>query len=214
MTKIKVCVADDHTLFRKLMKEQISRFERCDPFVLEAENGKRLLQVLSGKTCDVVLLDINMPVLNGYEAAKHILIRYPKTKVIVLTMNDSQGPVLQFMEMGVHGYLLKTCEPQEVEKAIYDVVDLDFYNNQLTIKALRLIASGKKAHTYESLTEREIEIVRLICNEMTMAEMAEELSISLRTVENHRSSILKKLQAQNTVGIVKYAYETGLISSF
>lgn len=209
--KIKVCVADDHTLFRNLVVEMVSKFKSCDTNVLEAENGIALLKILKTKAIDVVLLDINMPKMDGQAAAKVILNRYPNTRVIILTMIDSPGKVITFMEMGVHGYLLKSCKPEEVEKAIQEVFSFDFYKNDLSIRALRMIAKNPNLRKSE-LTERETEIVKLICQELTMVEIADKLSISIRTVENHRTSILRKLSVKNTVGIVKFAYETRMIS--
>jgi two-component system response regulator DegU len=214
MTKIKVCVVDDHTLFRRLMVEEVQRFDRCDKHVLDAANGLLLLELLKAKPCDVLLLDISMPVMNGYDAAKYVLEKYKKTKVIILTMNDSYGPIVQFMEMGVHGYLLKDCNPEEVKQAIYDVYDHDFYTNELAVKALQSIAVRSKVVKTTSLTATEIQIILYICQELTMNEIAAKLFRSERTIENHRTHILKKIGAHNTVGIVKYAYETGLISGF
>lgn len=209
-SRIRVCVADDHNLVRKLMVQQISQFGRCHANVLEAGDGTELLALFRNHPVDVLLLDINMPKMDGQEAATILLKKYPDLKIVVLTMNDSLGKVITFLEMGVHGYLLKDCSIEDVQKAIYDVVDLDFHQNALSTRAMKLIV--KRPSQKEDLTVREIEIVKLICEELTMVEIGKRLSISTRTAENHRLHILRKVGAKNTVGIVRYAYERGFIS--
>lgn len=211
MTKIKVCVVDDHTLVRKLLTKEVAKFERCDPDVQEAGNGKELLHILKAREVDVILLDIRMPVMDGRETARWILKKYKKVKIVILTMNDNTEPMIELLAMGVHAYILKDCLLDEIEAAIYNVYDHDFYSNDLSTMALRIIARQNNILRTERLTDREKEIVRLICEEMTMTEIAKQLNVSERTVENHRTNILRKLHARNTVGIVKYAYQTGLL---
>ena len=196
MKPIRICIVDDHKLFRKLTKNYLETFPRIDPGILEAENGKELLRVLKEHPVDVVLLDINMPVMGGEETASVLLKRYPEIKIVV------------------HGYLLKDCDPVEVVTAIEAVVDKDFYRNEVAQRALNQIrnaaGTGEK-RLLEELTNREKEILRHICEEFTTKEIGIRLSISQKTVENHRMNMLQKLSARNTVGLVKYAYENGLI---
>lgn len=205
---------DDHNLFRKLTKKYLETFPRIDPDILEAENGKDLLRVLKDHPLDVVLLDINMPVMGGEEAAAILLKRYPEIKIVVLTINDSPAKILELMNIGVHGYLLKDCEPTEVVTAIEAVVDRDFYRNEVAQHALnqiRNISNKGEEKLLEELTNREKEILQHICQEFTTKEIGMRLSISQKTVENHRMNMLQKLSARNTVGLVKYAYENGLV---
>lgn len=214
MKPIRICIVDDHKLFRKLTKNYLETFPRIDPGILEAENGKELLRVLKEHPVDVVLLDINMPVMGGEETASVLLKRYPEIKIVVLSINDSPNKILELMNMGVHGYLLKDCDPVEVVTAIEAVVDKDFYRNEVAQRALNQIrnaaGTGEK-RLLEELTNREKEILRHICEEFTTKEIGIRLSISQKTVENHRMNMLQKLSARNTVGLVKYAYENGLI---
>jgi len=152
--------------------------------------------------------------MGGEEAAAILLNRYPNIKIVMLTINDSPGKILELMNQGVHGYLLKDCEPEELVIAIESVTDRDFYRNTIVEKALkyteRNVKSGRK-RLLDDLTNREKEILRHICEEFTTKEIGLRLSISQKTVENHRMNMLQKLSARNTVGLVKYAYENGLL---
>lgn len=213
MKPIRVCLADDHNLFRKLIKGYLRTFERIAPNIVEAQNGRDLLNKLKKQNVDVVMLDIGMPNLGGEEAASIILRRYPEVKIIVLTIHDQPGKVMQMLSKGVHGYLLKDCEPDEVIRSIEAVVDKDFYQNKLSSLALSFAsqAQNPEERLIEELTKREREILLYICEECTTKEIGEKLSISTKTVENHRMNMLQKLRARNTVGLVRYAYQNNLI---
>src|SRR5688572_21034331 len=118
MKQLKVYIADDHTLFRKAMVNLLRSFERIN-VVKDAENGKELLGLIKNEVPDVVIVDLQMPVMDGSEASKQILQKYPDIKIIVLTMHDSNKFILHMMDLGVHAFLLKNTEPDELEKAIY-----------------------------------------------------------------------------------------------
>lgn len=215
MDPIKVCIADDHKLFRKLIKSFLQTISRIDPHIEEAGNGRDLLKIMRTNPVDVVLLDVSMPIMGGEEAAGILIRRYPHVKIVILTIHDSPGKIIELMNTGVHGYLLKDCEPDEVARAIQDVVDNDFYQNEITTRALKFLGSKSKKRgrdkLIEELTNREREILLHICEEFTMKEISAKLSISEKTVENHRMNMLQKLSVKNTVGLVKYAYENGLL---
>ncbi|HZI25076.1 MAG TPA: response regulator transcription factor, partial [Chryseolinea sp.] len=136
MKQLKVYIADDHTLFRKAMVNLLRSFERVN-VVKDAENGKELLGLIKNEVPDVVIVDLQMPVMDGSEASKQILQKYPEIKIIVLTMHDSNKFILHMMDLGVHAFLLKNTEPDELEKAIYAVADKDFYHNDLVASVLR-----------------------------------------------------------------------------
>jgi DNA-binding NarL/FixJ family response regulator len=216
MKKYKVYIADDHTLFRKAMVNLLKSFERVSD-VKDAENGKELLALIKSDKPDVTIIDLQMPVMDGAETCESILARYPDIKIIILTMHDSEKYILHMMETGVHAFLLKNTEPDELEKAIYSVVEKDFYHNDLVATVLRKNVKEKRAglrpvFRQAELTEREKEILILICQELTIREIGQRLSLSENTVRNHRVNIMEKVGVNNTVGLVKYAYEAGLIS--
>jgi two-component system, NarL family, response regulator DegU len=213
--KLKVYIADDHTLFRKAMRGLIESFDGV-AIVKDAENGKDLLSLVKEDAPDVAIIDLQMPVMDGTETCEHMLEKYPDVKLIILTMHDSEKYVLHMMEMGVHAFLLKNTEPEELEKAIHSVVEKDFYHNDLVAAVLRknmkIKASGERpAFKTHNLTDRESEVLLLVCQELTIKEIADRLFISENTARNHRVNLMEKIEVKNTVGLVKYAYETGLL---
>lgn len=216
MKKFKVYIADDHTLFRKAMVNLLRTFDRVSE-VKDAENGKELLALIKTDKPDVAIVDLQMPIMDGAETCENIIARYPDIKIIILTMHDSEKFILHMMEAGVHAFLLKNTEPEELEKAIYSVAEKDFYHNDLVATVLRKNVREKKAgqrplFRQTELTEREKEILILTCQELTIREIGQRLSLSENTVRNHRVNIMEKIGVNNTVGLVKYAYEVGLIN--
>jgi two-component system, NarL family, response regulator DegU len=215
MKQLKVYIADDHTLFRKAMVNLLRSFERVVD-VKDAENGKELLTLIKYEVPDVVIVDLQMPVMDGAETSNQIIQKYPDLKIIILTMHDSNKFILHMMELGVHAFLLKNTEPDELEKAIYAVADKDFYHNELVASVLRKNVKDKKPgqrpiFQQAELTEREKEILLLICQELTMKEIGQRLFLSENTVRNHRVNIMEKVGVNNIVGLVKFAYDTGVV---
>lgn len=214
-TPLTVYIADDHTLFRKAMVTFLQTFERVGK-VKDAENGKELIALVKAEEPDLCIVDLQMPVMDGAETSEYLLAKYPNLKIIVLTMHDSERFILHMMESGVHAFLLKNSNPAELEKAISAVIDNDFFHNDLVAAILRKnvkVKGGaqKPAFKIQKLSEREKEILLLICQEMTIREISSRLSLSENTVRNHRVNIMEKIDVKNVVGLVKYAYEAGLI---
>lgn len=217
MSQIKVYIADDQTLFRKGMGRLVRSFPNVAE-VKEAGNGKELLDLIKEEKPNVVLMDLEMPVMDGIEATEKVLAKYPDVKIIILSMHDSQQHIFYLMEVGAHAFLLKNAEPEEVQEAINSVLKNDFYQNELVVAALRKGAMDKKKSEMRpvfqstvSITDREKEILLLICRELTMKEISEKLTLSEKTIHNHRARMMDKLGVRNTVGLVKYAYDSGLI---
>lgn len=218
MSKLTVYIADDQTLFRKGMSRLVKSFSMVKE-VKEAENGKELLALVKEQQPDVILMDLEMPVMDGIEATEKIIAKYPDVRVIVLSMHDTQQHIFYLMEIGAHAFLLKNAEPEEVKEAIQSVMKHDFYQNQIVIEALRKGAIDQRKQKQERpmfqdvapLSDREKEVLQLICRELTMKEIGDKLALSEKTIQNHRARIMDKLNVRNTVGLVKYAYESGLI---
>lgn len=212
---LKVYIADDHTIFRKAMANLIKHFPRVS-VVKDAQNGEELIALVKKEPPDVVLLDLQMPDMDGSAACQYLGNKFPDVKVIVLSMHDSERYILHMMDLGARAYLFKNVEPDELEQAIYSVADKDFYHNEIIAhilrKSLQEKHAGKRPDFDQTLTEREREIVLLICQEYSTKEIGSRLSISDRTVENHRSRIMEKLGVKNIVGVVRYAYEHGLLT--
>lgn len=211
-----VYIADDHKLFRKAMVSLLKTFARVGT-VKDAENGKELLALIKQEAPDVAIVDLQMPIMDGAETCENIIQKFPEVKIIILTMHDSGKFILRMMDMGVHAFLLKTADPDELEKAIYAVAEKDFYHNDLVASVLRKNVKEKTIlprplFKQVVLTEREKEILLLICAELTMKEIGQRLFLSENTVRNHRVNIMEKIGVNNIVGLVKYAYEIGLVN--
>ena len=207
---IHVAIADDEGLFRRGMRELLDDGEHIH-FCMEAGNGIELLEQLEKSPIqpDVLLLDISMPQMNGLETFDHVREKYPAIRILILSILYNHNYIFTFIEKGANGYLSKNAEPEEVEKAIYAVMKNDFYFNEDTFRIMYKNCSGAlhRPHTAPavSLTEREKEVLKLICNEDTAEEIAKKLFLSRRTVEGHRNNLLLKTGARNIAGLVVYA---------
>ncbi len=216
-TSINIVVCDDHKLFRKGMSALLSDFENIVE-INEAGNGVELLKLLDELETqpDIVLLDINMPEMDGIEATKHLKVQYPQIRIIVLSMEDDTQMVSFLVNEGINGYLLKNADPDELEHAIKMVMKNDFYFSSslsgAVLNALR--ARDNTTQTIEEFefSEREIDILKLICNELTAAEIAAELSLSARTIEGYKRKLLEKTNTKNMAGLVIFAIKNSLVS--
>ncbi|MFT6866369.1 MAG: two-component system response regulator DegU [Cyclobacteriaceae bacterium] len=209
---LNVLIADDHTLFRKGMVMMLKTFPGIKS-VHDAENGQKALDLMKDVKIDIVLLDIDMPVLDGKDTARKILSKYSDCRIIMVSMHDSLSTVSELIDIGVHGYLLKSGTPKEVQTAIQFVRNNDFYYNQIVAKALKNTIDNHLVNGEKSgVTRRESEILRLICEELTMREIGEKLFISEKTIHTHRKNLMKKTHAKNAVGLVKYAIQHKIVS--
>lgn len=211
---LKILVTDDHTLFRKGTMMLLKTFDEIGD-VDDAKNGKEALQKLSEDEFDLILLDLEMPVMDGWEASRKIIAKFPKTKIVMISMHDSLQIISDLIEIGVHSYLLKNADPEEVHRAILSVVNNDFYYNQLVSSALhkKIQRDGISKSIMQNradVSPREVEILQLICQELTMKEIGEKLYLSEQTIQTHRKNLMKKTQAKNAVGLVKFAFQNGI----
>ena len=181
--------------------------------VKEAINGKEVIKLTKEQAPDVILMDYEMPVMDGKEASAYILEHFPEVKIIMLSFHDENNHIIEMMQMGTHSYLLKNAEPEEVKKAILAVVQNDFYSNDLIASAMRqgLVKASAAKPKITSLSDREIEVLKLTCEELSSKEIADRLNISDRTVQNHRANLIQKLGVRNTIGMVRFAYEHHLL---
>lgn len=205
-------IADDHQIFIDGIRSLLAP-EAGLTCVGEALHGRQLLGLLAHAQPEVILLDINMPELDGLSTACLILANHPGIRVIMLTMHDRVDYITKLIELGVAGYLLKNSSRQDLVTAIHTVHAGGTYFSQQVTSAvmdnLRRKASPGAAAEVE-LTPREIEVLRLIAREHTTAEIAEQLFISHHTVESHRKNLLSKLGKKNTAGLAAYAVQHGL----
>jgi DNA-binding NarL/FixJ family response regulator len=215
MEVIKVAIADDHKIFRKGVVLSLRPFTNIR-FVLEAENGDELLNNLPASLPDVVLMDLRMPVKDGIETTKLLSKQYPQVHVIVLSMYEDERFVYHLMENGAHGYLLKNAEPQEIRKAIMDVHEKGYYLNNFVNRILlkRAHAKQKAAPSLSqeiTLSDKEQEVLKLICMEYTAQEIAQKMEISPRTVEAIKDRLMVRFGSKNTAGLVFFAVKNNLV---
>ncbi len=211
---IRVVVVDDHQIFVDGVKALIEGFEDIE-IVGEANDGIELIDCLSKAEANVILMDINMPIMDGIEATKLVLEKYPELKVLMLTMHDSKEYIEKLLKAGAHGYILKNTGKEELYEAINAVVKGDNYYSAAVTKSIMESMQKKKAVTKKlhnvELTSREKDVLELIAQEFTTNEIAEKLFISHHTVESHRKNLISKLQVRGVSGLVKYAIQSGLV---
>lgn len=216
MEIIRIAIADDHKLFRKGVILSLRPYTQLE-FVLEAENGQELLNNLGASRAQVVLLDLRMPGMDGIETAKAISQQFPDIRVLILTMYEDERFVYHLMENGANGYLLKNAEPQEIRKAIQEVMIKGYYLNQFVNRILlkKSHAKTKVVPNLKSevvLSDREHDVLRNICLEYTAAEIALKMGISPRTVESIKDRLMERFGTKNTAGLVFYAVKNDLIN--
>lgn len=219
LTMINILIVDDHKVVRdgiKFFLKDIPDFE----IVSEVENGKKALELLAGSNVDLVLTDINMPEMDGYGLIENIKSHYPDVRIIVMTMVSDAKNIKKMIAMGVNGYVLKSAEKDIVIQAIYEVTSgKDYFQNDVTQLIIRDLTRKKKVAAEftpklsvdTELSKREKEVLKLILHEKSNNEIAEELFISVRTVETHKNNLLMKTGAKNVAGLVFYAIEHDLI---
>ncbi|GAB5416938.1 MAG: response regulator transcription factor [Crocinitomicaceae bacterium] len=213
---IKVGLADDHELMRAGLA-QILEASGSVKVIFEASNGAELLEELKTKKVDVVLLDLEMPVMGGQDALPKVVANHPETKVLILSMHDSNSFIVKMMELGASGYLLKDMPPSEVAKAVQTVVNDGLYFNAKVSRALLAGLPGSQieiestGQVRETLSQRELEVLRLICQEYTTTEIAESLFLSPKTIEGYRKNLLEKTGVKNMAGLAIFAVRNNLI---
>ncbi|GAB3922753.1 response regulator [Mucilaginibacter myungsuensis] len=210
MEPIQIALVDDHRLFRSGIASLISGFKGYH-VMFEAGNGEELTNKLTPKVKpDIILLDINMPIMDGIQTAKWLHDTYPNICVIILSMFGDAEKVLQMVKMGVKGYLLKDAEPHEFEQALAKVSAGEVYYPDFVTR--HIINSFNQQPELIKLNNREIEFLKLAATELTYKEIADEMCISARTVDGYRDALFEKLQIKSRVGLVLYAIKNKMIT--
>lgn len=210
--KRKVIIVDDHTLFRNGLRILLNTLEDYQ-VVAEAANGKQFLELLEKSMPDLVLLDINMPVMDGIEAATIAQKLYPDLKIITLSMYGEEDYYYKMVNAGVKGFVLKNSDIKEVKTALDVVYDGgSFFSSELLQNLVNSLKSSSKSKEFHAeLSEREMEILILICQGLSNQEIGDKLFISKRTVDKHRANILEKSESKNTAQLVVYAIKNKLV---
>jgi DNA-binding NarL/FixJ family response regulator len=214
--RIKVLIADDHKIIRVGLQGILQKTPDVE-VVGEAEDGPQVLEILGKTITDVVLMDIDMGRTNGIDTTRKVKEAFPDVRVLALTIHEEQDHIIQMLEAGASGYLLKNTGTEELLAALRAVVKGDsYYSKSVSASLLQALTNLKSKYASRinkdtPLSAREIEVLRLIAQECSNGEIAEKLFISIRTVDTHRRNILEKLQVKNTAGLVKYAIEKAII---
>lgn len=214
----KIIIVDDHSLFREGIKLLIEN-ENLGEVIAEAENGQVFLNLLASIKPDLVIMDIEMPVMGGLEATKQALKLFPDLKILVLTMLNEKENYLDMINAGAMGFVLKTSGKLEFEKAICNIMNGEsYFSNELLRKIIlnvnshNEVGADKQEQRTETLTSREKETLQLLSQGLAVSEIAEKLFISTKTVEAHRSMLLKKTNSKNTINLVLFAIKNKIVS--
>lgn len=207
---INIILADDHEIFRDGFRVMLNKTPDIK-LIGEASNGEELIQLALELKPDVIITDIKMPVMNGIDATRKLVKEIPDVGVIALSMFDEENLIVDMLEAGAKGYLLKNVHKEEVISAVKSVyMGKPYYCRDTSNKLAQIIAKSnfnpyKQNTVHPVFSENEIEVIKLICQEYSAKQMADKLQVSQRTIENYRSRISEKIDAKNTVGIVVYA---------
>jgi DNA-binding NarL/FixJ family response regulator len=212
--KIKIVIADDHQIYRDCLRAMLDHEENIE-IVGEACDGLQLIELFANKRPDLAIVDIKMPGLDGIEATRELKASYNDAKIIALTMFNNESLLSEMLIANTNGYLLKTASREEILNAIKVVYAGGVFYCKETATKMKEHFNQLNVHKYKdqkrlTLTPREIEIINLICQQLTTKEIAAHLNISSRTVDSHRNIIQQKIDAKNMVGIVLYAIKQGL----
>lgn len=212
---VNILLADDHVLLRDALSTLINGFEGFR-IIGVASNGYEVQKIMSeGQLPDLIILDLNMPEMDGFETTRWLAQQHPEVKILILTMYDSDIALIRLLQEGVRGFLKKDIHPEELRHALQTVVEQGYYYTNSTggkIAALFKKNKGEpSALEKQSLTEMEIDFLKLVSSDMTYKEIAMQLHLSTRVVDNYRETLFDKLGVRSRVGLAVYAIKNGII---
>ena len=210
-----IVLTDDHVLLRNGLASLVKSLGHTVLF--EADNGKDFINKCTAETApDIVLMDINMPEMDGFEATLWLKQNHPKIKVLALSMYDNESSIIRMMKCGAKGYILKDSEPAELKEAIESLVNRGYYYSELVNSKIMQAFNNfdddnSNIKNLVQISEKETEFLKLICTELTYKEIADILKISPRTVDNYRDSLFEKLHLKTRVGLAMFAARNGIV---
>lgn len=210
---ISVALADDHTLFRRGLISILKPYKEIN-IIFDASNGQELMQKLGEATQrpDVCIIDINMPVMNGYDTAKRIKNNFPGIKILALSMYNDENNIIQMLRSGANGYVLKDSEPTVLVEAIKAVVEYGSYHSELITE--NVLNKVKQPTKNAVLNAQETLFLKYSCTDMTYKEIAAEMAVSERTVDGYRDKLFEKLNVKSRIGLVMYALDHNLVEKY
>jgi DNA-binding NarL/FixJ family response regulator len=215
---IKIALVDDHLLFRRGLAVIINSFQEYK-IVFEANNGKELTHMLSPHNLpSIILLDITMPEMNGYETARWLYTHYPTVKVLALSMLNDEKSIIKMLKNGAKGYILKDSEPMELKRALDSLVEKGIYLNDIMCSNIvhsmnhQLDEDEENLRKKIEITERETEFLKRICSDLSYKQIADEMYLSPRTIDGYRDTLFQKLQVSTRIGLVLYAIRNDIVT--
>jgi len=211
-----IALADDHSLLRIGLAQLVESLGNTVLF--EADNGSELLQKLDNKNLpDVVLMDINMPEMDGFQTTQWLKQNHPDVKVLALSMYDNETSIIRMLKCGAKGYILKDSEPAELKAAIDAVMTKGFYYSDLVSGKLmhainKMDDDGEGLKSLVPLNDRETDFLKYTCTELTYKEIADKMFVSPRTIDGYRDALFEKLHVKTRVGLVMYAIKNGIVN--
>lgn len=213
--RVSIAIVDDHVLIAKALTEILHKLDRYE-VLYEVENGKELIDKIknSNSLPEVILLDVSMPVMNGFETATWLRANHPEILIMALSMQDDEESLIKMIKAGASGYLLKNIQPKALDHAIQTLIEKGFYYpDWATSKVLMSLANtNSKSDTLISFSDRELEFFKYVCTEMSYKEIADKMFCSPRTIEGYRDSLFEKLNCKTRVGLAVYAMKHKLCS--
>lgn len=213
----KIVLIDDHVLLRNGLAGIISEFDDFT-ILFEASNGREFINQLDPNNLpDIVLMDISMPVMNGYETAEWLFLNQPSIKIMVLSMLDDERTIIKLLKLGAMGYMTKDTDPKELNRALNELYHKGIYFNQLLranlVQSVRngLEEPEDEYHVFMNLPEREREFLKYLATDLTLKEIAAKMNLSPRTIDGYRDNLFEKVKVSNRVGLVLFALRNNLI---
>ena len=212
----KVAITDDHTLLRNGLASLVNSFPNFK-VVLEASNGKDLQSQLDPQNLpDVMLMDINMPEMDGYDTADWLRKTYPQVRVLALSMMDTESAIIRMIKNGARGYVLKDAEPSELNEALNAILTKGYYYNDLVTGKLifsinKLGNDEKDMKALLNLSDRETTFLKLTCTDLTYKEIADQMNVGVRTIDGYRDALFEKLKVKSRVGLVLFAIKNDIV---
>ena len=221
-TKLKIAIVDDHNLFRKGLIKVINLSDKGEKYsvLFEAENGNDFKEKLNKNLLpDIILMDIDMPDMDGYETVAWLRTHYPDISILVVSMVESEESIIRMVRLGVQGYLSKDIEVEDMQNALESISNKRSYYSDVVSaimadnirRGMDKTNRGKEHENWRLLSEKELEFIKLACTELTYQQIADKMNLSAKTIEGYRESTFNKLVVKNRVGLVIYAIKTGIV---
>lgn len=214
--KVKMALVDDHVLLRNGLANLLRNLDH--EVLFEADNGRRLMEKIDPTNLpNVVLMDINMPLMDGYETTAWLAATYPSIKVLALSMYDDENAIIRMIRSGARGYILKDSDPMELKAAIQSLLTKNYYHSEMVtgklIHAINHIDEPSQSSVKDiiGINAREIEFLKWACTELTYKQIAEQMNLSVRTIDGYRDALFDKLNLKSRTGLVVYAIKHGIV---